>query len=612
MKLTKIITIINQNEISKFYKILTTIISELGEKAALEKSTDAEHFVKTFKKQEVSNNYKKHMLNEISNDLILDLISDILVRDGNLIMSRDWFNNLVDIEIKNLKNKIKEFKIIPDEEAEKIFDAERLRSYRIYYSCVKTAFENDIEKGQSQKITNEELSILNTLRKELDLSNEDARAIYFLVVDEKILNNVNIDDWIEKICVSGIGFYRKTEMKLYIPEEFLYLLREIKGKRIADKNARRILKSLDDKIINKIKRKYGIKATDRTEKIEEIIRNGVDIESVLREDIYEKEMPVGEKKKTLHEIIEKKLEIHLEKTGRTLDERLYYLFEYFNENEKDINIGMSKDGFDRLISSLKTFDKTFTKHTKKMFELEDKTDLTADILTDYNIKPKDILYLLSIDVLKEFCKTNNISYRGKNIVNAIISSFSSTDSLLVENYILLGNNDINGLKNNGVDIKSEMVGIEFENATKKILQKMNFNVDETLRKEINTKREKADIVIKINDEDIIIGECKSSKNNYSSFSSLIRQLKSYHNFYSKKGFNVKGCIIFAGVFTDDFISESVLFTDFNLTLWQADTLYNVFEEYNKTANGGFPINLFIRQGLISEDVTIKALKKQNT
>lgn len=44
----KIISKINQNEISMFYSILTATISESNEVTPLKKNTDAEDFVETF------------------------------------------------------------------------------------------------------------------------------------------------------------------------------------------------------------------------------------------------------------------------------------------------------------------------------------------------------------------------------------------------------------------------------------------------------------------------------------------------------------------------------------------------------------------------------------
>ena len=607
MKLNKIINNINQQEISKFYNILTSIIDEIGESINLVKDTDPDHFVDTFNKTAINNKYLKLIANQIAHDPILDIVIDIIIRDGNCIISRDWFKILLEKEIKSLIIRIKRFKEILQSEDNKI-DPLRYRDYNTYYKCVHTAFNNDLDRNASQTITSDEISILNTLKKSLELSNDESRAIFFLVVGINDLKNINVDTVIQKIKDSGIGFYKKTEMNVYIPEEFVYLLRKIKGIKIADKNTRRILKCLDNKQINKIKKKYGITVSDRHEKIEAIISQGIDIDTILRVEIFESEISTTEKKNILKDLIENKLEIHLERAGKTLDERLDILFDYFNSIEKDSTIGIPKDGYDRLLTDFFKFYKPFEKEIKTEFQIEKTLILNAEFLLEYNIKPRDILYLLPIEITKDYCSQNGISIRGKNIVNQILSEYRDSETVYLENYSLIAKHDINGLKNNGVEINSEEIGITFENVTKSILSKMNLNIDESLRKEINTKKEKADIILKVNDNELLIGECKASKNAYSSFSSIKRQIESYNKHYISTGFMVRGCFIVSGEFSDDFKEDCQTYTDLNLTLIEAETLESIYSEFKKLKRKDFPINLF-RHGVMAEDTVIKALQK---
>jgi len=118
MKLLKIINLTTQTEISKFYNILTAIISEIDESINLDKSTDAEHFVRTFNRPEICNKYQLELQKSIQNDVFLDILSDIIVRDGNCIMSRDWFKILVEKEIKSVKERMKFFQEILEKELE--------------------------------------------------------------------------------------------------------------------------------------------------------------------------------------------------------------------------------------------------------------------------------------------------------------------------------------------------------------------------------------------------------------------------------------------------------------------------------------------------------------
>jgi len=70
--------------------------------------------------------------------VFLDILSDIIVRDGNCIMSRDWFKILVEKEIKSIKERIKFFETIL-ENKNKDIESKRIRDYRIFLNCTKTA-----------------------------------------------------------------------------------------------------------------------------------------------------------------------------------------------------------------------------------------------------------------------------------------------------------------------------------------------------------------------------------------------------------------------------------------------------------------------------------------
>ena len=160
----------------------------------------------------------------------------------------------------------------------------------------------------------------------------------------------------------------------------------------------------------------------------------------------------------------------------------------------------------------------------------------------------------------------------------------------------------------GMVLKSKDIGWVFENTTKAIFNRLSLNVNEELKKRINSKRDKADIILDLGKQEIIILECKSSKREYSKFTSVIRQVKSYAQIYIRNGFNIKGIIIVSGCFTDDFIHECNTFYDLQVTLIEAQTLVNIYEEFKQSKLNVFPVTLF-RHGLLQEDVIIKALKK---
>jgi len=538
--------------------------------------------------------------------VFLDILSDIIVRDGNCIMSRDWFKILVEKEIKSIKERIKFFETIL-ENKNKDIESKRIRDYRIFLNCTKTAFNNDISAGSDAKITSDEWTILFTLKNELSLSSDEYRTLLYLAIGNCELEKHDIDESIKKLRDNGIGFFKRSVQNIYIPDEIINMLREIKGINLAEKYTRRIIKCLDNRQINKIKKNHGIKEIERYEKIESIIKKGVRVRKILSDEIFNEDTKENEKKKILYDIIENKLEIHLASYGRTIDERIDHLIAHFKNLDQDKNIGISRDGFERMLLDLRKI-KNMEKLVRTEFEIEPKVELTNETLLDYNIRPKDILYLIPLDDLKSFCVDKNISYRGKNIINCILSSYRESENIYIENYVLIATNDINGLKNNGIEIKSKDIGLVFENTTKAIFKRLSLNVNEELKKRINSKRDKADIILDLGNQEIIIIECKSSKKEYSKFTNVIRQVKSYAQIYSRNGFNIKGIIIVSGCFTDDFIHECNTFYDLKVTLIEAQTLVNIYEEFKQSKLNVFPVTLF-RHGLLQEDVIVKALKK---
>jgi len=251
-----------------------------------------------------------------------------------------------------------------------------------------------------------------------------------------------------------------------------------------------------------------------------------------------------------------------------VDERIDRLMAYFKNLDQDKNIGISRDGFERMLLDLRKI-KNMEKLVRTEFEIEQKVEIISETLLDYNIHPKDILYLIPLDDLKSFCIDKKIPYRGKNIINCILSSYRESENIYIENYVLIANNDINGLKNNGIEIKSKDIGLAFENTTKAIFKRLSLNVNEELKKRINSNKDKADIILDLGNQEIIIIECKSSKKEYSKFSSIIRQVKSYVQLYNRNGFNIRGIIMISSCFSDDFIHECNTFYDFKITLIEA-------------------------------------------
>src|SRR5690606_40370890 len=92
----------------------------------------------------------------------LDILIDIIIRDGNCLMKQDWFSRLYDAEIKNLKLKINTLNKELENEKSEISES-RKRDFRIYKACLSTAYNNDIANNRDAKVTSDELSIIITL-----------------------------------------------------------------------------------------------------------------------------------------------------------------------------------------------------------------------------------------------------------------------------------------------------------------------------------------------------------------------------------------------------------------------------------------------------------------
>ena len=207
MKLEKILDKLGSIEKNSFIKVIDNIISQ-NPKNAKEidkilssadkglKSVDSQNISKIFKLTSTEfSEYVKCEFQEATSQL--DILIDIIIRDGNCMMKQDWFSRLYENEIKNLINKIKslntEFKNEKSELSE-----ERKRDYRIYKSCLATAYHNDLVNNFESKITSDELSIILTLSKQLGLSQEETKLINYSILPinkaeiQEVINGLKI------------------------------------------------------------------------------------------------------------------------------------------------------------------------------------------------------------------------------------------------------------------------------------------------------------------------------------------------------------------------------------------------------------------------------------
>ncbi len=615
MKLEKILDKLGSLEKNAFIKVIDNIISKspkngkeiekiLSSADKGLKSVDSQNITKIFTLTQFEFfDYLKSEFQDTSSQL--DILIDIIIRDGNCIMKQDWFSRLYDDELKHLESRLKQLKKDIDNDKSDLSES-RKRDYQIYLACLKTAYQNDIENNREAKITSDELSIILTLAKELGLSQEETKLINYSILP---INKMDIQDVINGLKNIGVLFFSKKENTIYVADEMVRLLRNLREKQIADKFLRRTLKIMRPPIINQIAKIHNVdRKLSNSEKIEEIIKEGVSISGILSNDIYKEGTTLTEKKKQLTELCEKGLNISSLK-GSTLDEKINSLIHHFDTIEKDEKVGISLDGFEKMLTELNDSLPKLNKQLKSQFQLQDEFILNANFLLNYNIKPRDVLDLIEKDHLTKFIKENGIKQRGDDILN-ILENYKDAENLYLENYENIAYRDLNQLKDNGIAIKEGELGLKFEELTKVIFTKLGFNVDDKLKKTINTSKDQIDILINLENDGVIIVECKTSKERgYNKFSSVSRQLKSYQKLAESNNFRIVKTLLVAPEFSDDFITDCEMDMEMNLSLIGASSLIKIFEEFKISKHTSFPHILF-RDIVINDERIIKALKKK--
>lgn len=614
MKLEKILDKLGSIEKNSFIKIIDNIISKnpkngkeiekiLSSSDKGLKSVDNLNIANIFAL--TSDEFQEHIkceFQEISSQL--DILIDIIIRDGNCIMKQDWFSRLYETEIKNLKSRIKALNADFDNDKSELSDT-RKRDYKIYKSCLYTAYNNDIANNRDARITSDELSIILTLSKQLGLSQEEVKLINYSILPIKKLD---VQDVIKGLKNIGVIFYSNKENTIYVADEMVSMLRRVREKEVAEKFYRRTLKLLREPIINQIAREHNIdRKLSNAQKIEEIIKEGVSFTNLLLDDIYKTGSTLTERKRTLNELCEKGLNISNLK-GSTLEEKIGSLIQHFETVERDEKVGISLDGFDKLLSELNQSLPKLNKQIRDQFELQDEFVLVADFLLDYNIKPRDILDLIVKQDLTKFIKDNGIKQRGDDILN-VLEHYKDVENLYLENYENVAFRNLNLLKENGITVKESELGLKFEDLTKVIFKGLGFNVDDAFKNNLNTKKDMIDILLNLGNNEIIIVECKTSKERgYNKFSSVSRQLKSYQNLALKNELRIVKILLVAPEFSDDFVTDCEMDTEMNLSLITASTLSNIFEAFKTSKYTEFPYVLF-RDIVINEERILKALSK---
>jgi len=615
MKLEKILDKLGSIEKNSFIKIIDNIISknpknnkEIGKILSSSdkglKSVDNQNISKILSL--TSNEFQEYIkceFQEITSQL--DILIDIIIRDGNCIMKQDWFSRLYDSEIKHIKSKIKLLNADFENDKSEL-SATRKRDYKIYKACLHTAYYNDIANNREAKISSDELSIILSLSKQLGLSQEETKLINYSILP---INKIDIQDVIKRLKNIGVIFYSNKENTIYVADEMVRILRKTREKEVAEKFYRRTLKLIREPIINQISRNHNIdRKLSYSQKIEEIIKEGVSFTNMLLDDIYKAGSTLTEKKKILNKLCEKGLNIKNLK-GNTLDDKIRSLIQHFENVERDEKVGISLDGFDKLLSEINVSLPKLNVQMKNQFELQNEFVLKADFLLDYNIKPRDVLDLIEKKDITKFIKENGIKQRGDDLLN-ILEHYKDVENLYLENYENVAYRNLNLLKENGIKIKESELGLKFEDLTQIIFKFLGFNVDDIFKKKLNTKKDMIDILLNLGNNEIIIVECKTIKERgYNKFSSVSRQLISYQNLALKNDLRIVKILLVAPEFSDDFVTDCEMDTKMNLSLITASTLSNISDAFKTSKYTEFPHVLF-RDIVINEERILKALSKR--
>lgn len=615
MKLEKILDNLNSFEKNSFLKIIDNIYcNNPKNKAAIDKiltenskdfrSIDNINIVKVFNL--VQEEYYEHLAAEfVEIDSQLDIVTDILTRDGHCIAKIDWFARLYESELGNLNSKLTEFNNLVSSELSDIEPARR-RDYDIYKTCVLKAYRNDDEKNQEWKITADEQSILITLAKKLELSQEEIKLINYSVLP---VNKKDIDSLINDLKNIGVIFFSKKLNTVYVAQEIVTILRRIRNKEIADKFFRRVLKQIREPQINMVCRKHNIdRKLSIDQKIERIISEGTSFSGLLMSEIFKEDVSLNERKRFINELCEKQLKINPPLKGVTLEEKITNLIKYFSDIENDDRVSIAIDGYQKLLKDLKDTLPSVNSTLKSIFELQEENVFDSNLLLDYNLKPRDLLEIIKEEELLKLCELKGIKSRG-DLINNILDNYKDSENLFLENYENIAFRNYNALKENSILIPEAELGVKFEDLTKVIFRKLGFDVDEGLRKKLNTAKDKIDIVINLSNNEIILIECKSVKENgYNKFSAVHRQLKAYRDLAVLNNLKVIKSLLVAPEFSDQFINDCEIEYELNLSLIKASSLITILEGFKNSRLKKLPYELLMRDVLIQEDRILKAIK----
>jgi len=614
MKLAQVLGQLNQIEKSKFINALDKVCQSVGDsdsKLAKElNSIDGQ--LKSASGNEITRLFfavKERFVQYLRETLALEgsqvtLLTNILSRDGNCVARISWIEKLYDIEYRGLTNlsKALETEIKEASDANKFDRRNRLLIYR---DCFEVAYFNDLRVNRQAKISDDERTILNILMDRLDITRQEAAAIEHQIIP---IPATGVIEALNILREYGIVFINKRTNKVFVPDEVVNILNRIQGKNLPDKYLVRILRSMSDPELSHILKAHDrqIRGVDRQDKIMYVLRAGFSVHNLLTEDMHDPKSSVSERKDRLKTMIDD-LSLEVDKLGATIQERIDLIVNSLNDAEENEFKTLTSSGFNELLAYLEPTTPSVIKRLQDTFEIEPTEVLDTEALRSLSITPVDILYLYSNDEMKTMRNDLRLSKRQDPRM-AILESFASATDKLIENYDLLAHRDMKGLETSGVHIREAELGCKFEESTRALLGQLGLDVDEELRKQLSTAKDKMDIVLSLSDDDLIVGEAKSSKNGeFAKYSSTSRQVKSYVNRCEGQGKRVQQVLIVAPGFSQDFIEAAEMDADVNISLLEAGGLKKIVDAYKARRNPKFTAKLLTKGGLLKADLIAKSI-----
>lgn len=612
MKLSNVLSLVNQVEKSKFINAIDRICNEAvkHDKKIAAQLDKLDGQIKNASSTDITQLFKivlPYFEKSVREQLAMlgaqaTLLTNILSRDGNCIARVTWVESLYTKEWGVINSRANELKseIEAVDDGESFTDGKRLG---IYYACLKEAYSNDEKINREAKITDDERGILNVLAKQLDVTADDQAGVEHLI-DEIPKNGVQ--DALNELREIGLVFISRKLQTVYVPDEIVSLLHRLQGKDLADKHLLRILRTLSDAELSNILKNHRkkIRGVERKEKIVNIMKLGVPAAQLLQVDLYSEDTNVNDRKERLKSLIQD-LDLDLDKLGTTLDERTALILDSLNScAEREFN-SLSATGFKELFAALQNHFPSLNAILKQEFELEEQEELDVEKLRALSITPYDILYMLTNDEVKTVVESMGIKKRGNLRLN-ILASFADATDKLIDNYGALARRDLATLKADNIEIAEADLGVKFEEVTKAIFEQLGLVVDEDLRRAINTAKDKADVLISLSEDDVIVGEAKTCKNgDFAKYSTTSRQVKAYANRCEQAGKRVAQVLIVAPTFSEDFVESAEMDTEVNISLLEADGLKNILDAYKARRNPKFSAKLFTKGGLLKADLIAK-------